>query len=71
MGLGADDYITKPFDDVELLESIEIRLKKSERLRAVDNSDFGVRQLFDEAKGERQLLELSENRELRSYEKEE
>ena len=25
MGLGADDYITKPFDDVELLEAIEMR----------------------------------------------
>lgn len=28
MTLGADDYITKPFDDVELLDTIEIRLKK-------------------------------------------
>ncbi|MCL4168808.1 UNVERIFIED_CONTAM: hypothetical protein GTU68_003829, partial [Idotea baltica] len=26
MGLGADDYITKPFDDTELLEAIETRL---------------------------------------------
>ncbi|HEY3387178.1 MAG TPA: response regulator [Saprospiraceae bacterium] len=28
MTLGADDYITKPFDDVELLDTIEFRLKK-------------------------------------------
>jgi len=28
MTLGADDYITKPFDDVELLDTIELRLKK-------------------------------------------
>ncbi|MEM9986339.1 MAG: response regulator, partial [Bacteroidota bacterium] len=28
MNLGADDYITKPFDDVELLDAIEMRLKK-------------------------------------------
>ena len=28
MTLGADDYITKPFDDVELLDTIEVRLKK-------------------------------------------
>jgi CRP/FNR family transcriptional regulator, polysaccharide utilization system transcription regulator len=28
MNLGADDYITKPFEDVQLLEAIELRLKK-------------------------------------------
>ena len=28
MTLGADDYITKPFDDVELLDTIEVRLQK-------------------------------------------
>ena len=33
MNLGADDYITKPYDDVELLDAIEMRLKKSERLK--------------------------------------
>lgn len=30
MELGADDYLTKPFDDVELLRAIESRLKKKE-----------------------------------------
>lgn len=35
MGLGADDYITKPFDDVELLESIEKRLKKFEKFKVL------------------------------------
>jgi len=30
MEMGADDYLTKPFDDMELLNSIESRLKKKE-----------------------------------------
>lgn len=33
MELGADDYITKPFNDIELLTAIEIRLKKTEALK--------------------------------------
>jgi CRP-like cAMP-binding protein len=33
MELGADDYITKPFDDVELLSAIETRLKKKDQLK--------------------------------------
>ena len=28
MEMGADDYLTKPFDDIELLNAIESRLKK-------------------------------------------
>jgi CRP-like cAMP-binding protein/CheY-like chemotaxis protein len=28
MEMGADDFITKPFDDIELLNAIEVRLKK-------------------------------------------
>lgn len=30
MEMGADDYLTKPFDDLELLNAIETRLKKKE-----------------------------------------
>ncbi len=30
MSMGADDYLTKPFEDTELLEAIEVRLRKYE-----------------------------------------
>ena len=33
MEMGADDYITKPFDDIELLNAIEIRLRKNDILK--------------------------------------
>src|SRR5580765_6704025 len=33
MELGADDYITKPFDGIELLKAIEIRLQKAEAIK--------------------------------------
>lgn len=33
MEMGADDFITKPFDGIELLNAIEVRLKKNELLK--------------------------------------
>ena len=33
MNLGADDYITKPFETNELLKVIELRLAKSEKIK--------------------------------------
>lgn len=34
MGLGADDYVTKPFKKKDLIEAIGIRCQKSDRLKA-------------------------------------
>src|SRR5438046_1435193 len=34
MEMGADDYITKPFSDIELLRAIEMRLKKMDIIHA-------------------------------------
>ncbi|MEO5911220.1 MAG: response regulator [Pelobium sp.] len=34
MDMGADDYLTKPFDDIELLNAIESRLNKKDKQQA-------------------------------------
>ena len=36
MEMGADDYITKPFSDTELLNAVEARFKKAERISLTD-----------------------------------
>jgi CheY-like chemotaxis protein/CRP-like cAMP-binding protein len=70
MNLGADDYITKPFDDVELMDAIEMRLKKSERIRnAFDGTQEGLSAFISEARGQAELEKLSENRENKQFRK--
>jgi CheY-like chemotaxis protein/CRP-like cAMP-binding protein len=47
MEMGADDYLTKPFDDLELLNAIEVRLKKAELLeKKFGHPDKGVGELM-------------------------
>jgi CheY-like chemotaxis protein len=68
MSLGADDYITKPFDDVALLQTIETRLAKSERLRAASSPASGELETFiHEARAQTLLQDLSQNRERRTF----
>jgi CRP/FNR family cyclic AMP-dependent transcriptional regulator len=71
MSLGADDYITKPFDDVQLLQTIETRLKKSERLRqaSAGSTASGFEHFINEARAVEAIQSLSENRETRHYRK--
>ncbi len=70
MGLGADDYITKPYDDVQLLDTIEIRLKKSARIKnSFDKTGHGLQRFIDEAKAQKEFDRLSENREIRKFHK--
>ena len=70
MSLGADDYVTKPFDDVVLLQTIEKRLKKSERLRvASEQGNNSLEHFIDEARALEAIKHLSENREVRHFKK--
>lgn len=49
MEMGADDFLTKPFDDIELLNAIEIRLKKFDILHAKYSQDEkGATAMIDE-----------------------
>ena len=68
MGLGADDYITKPFDDTELLEAIEMRLEKSSRIKTTfDQTEEGLQRFFSIAKAQQEFEKLSLDREIRKY----
>jgi CRP-like cAMP-binding protein len=70
MSLGADDYITKPFDGVDLLKVIELRLRKSELLKAsYGNNSADVSAFFSKARELKDFQKLSENRPLRTFKK--
>ncbi len=71
MGLGADDYITKPFDDVELLEAIEMRLKKSAKIQSVSTNEEGIKLLYSEAKANKEFENLSNGKEVKNFRKKE
>ena len=72
MELGADDYITKPFNSTELLNAIESRLKKAELLKRDIPADIsGVQTLISTASGKDLLKELTELRSTNVYKKKE
>lgn len=63
MELGADDYLTKPFDDTELLNAVETRLKKTENLKKEFSRNMqGLNQFLDNAQGLEELKDLSQGR---------
>lgn len=60
MEMGADDYITKPFDDIELLNAIEARLKKSLLYKKEFSQDIdGYNSFISDVKGLNLLQEIS------------
>lgn len=70
MEMGADDYLTKPFDDVELLNAIETRFKKAEILKREYAKDLsGLNSFMNEAREMRSLQDLSTDRDIRLYRK--
>lgn len=72
MEMGADDYITKPFDDIELLNAIESRLKRNELIRQEYSKDMeGLNSFLQSAKTFEDLKKLSESQEVAKYKKKE
>lgn len=72
MNLGADDYLTKPFEENELLEAISCRLKKHDSLtKEITKNLEGINSFLEEASEYIDLEDLTKNHSLKSYEKKE
>jgi CRP-like cAMP-binding protein/CheY-like chemotaxis protein len=70
MNLGADDYLTKPFDDTDLLNAVEVRLKKREILQyQYDNSEEGLRTFITDVKQVINLQSLGKEQRIKNYKK--
>ncbi len=70
MEMGADDYITKPFEDIELLNAVEIRLKKSSILsQNYDPTFHGFKQFLKDVKNAGLVRQLAEQYETENYER--
>ena len=68
MEMGADDYITKPFEDIELLNAIEIRLKKAAIIdHKYASSHQGISQFIKDVKGAGLIQQLADQYDVESY----
>lgn len=67
MSLGADDYITKPFEEADLLDAVEMRLKKSSAMKASsDRTIMGVQGFMATATG-KVVEQVTKNHRVKHY----
>jgi CRP/FNR family transcriptional regulator, cyclic AMP receptor protein len=70
MELGADDYITKPFDGTELLNAVDSRLKKLDVIKQHLTPNMeGLELLMQASFGKNNLASLAEDRDINKYKK--
>lgn len=70
MEMGADDYVTKPFEEIELLNAIEIRLKKAEVMRQqYANSPQDINRFLKDVKEAGLIDHLAEQYNIEAYRK--
>jgi DNA-binding response OmpR family regulator len=69
MEMGADDYIMKPFDGIELLRAIEIRLKKNELLKEEYAGADALNNFLKDVEQTGKIALTSDERETCSYSK--
>ena len=69
MQMGADDYITKPFDGIELLNAIEVRLKKSEKIREQYSGPDAMKNFLEDVRQSGKVELTGDDREVYSYNK--
>lgn len=70
MEMGADDYLTKPFDDLELLNAIESRLSKREKQKAFYGQALDkIGSLAGQVNGLEELKRIIRERKTRHFKK--
>ena len=70
MNLGADDYLTKPFDDTDLLNAIEARLRKNDmQHRQYETTQEGLDNFLRDASQVLNLKDLGKDKKVKAYKK--
>lgn len=70
MEMGADDYLTKPFDDMELLNTIESRFHKKQKLESFYSQSFeSLKLLANQNQGLDELKKIISDRKVKQVRK--
>ena len=70
MNLGADDYLTKPFDDADLLNAIESRLRRAAmQHQRYETTPDGLENFISDAKKVLNLKDLCKDKKIKTIRK--